>query len=47
MLTAKFKPQNTICHHHQFQRRNLAGEGYLTISVGPEGGIYLNLRIKS
>ena len=49
MLTAKFKPEEavTITPPSSISEKKLpAGEGYLTISVGPEGGIYLGTEDK-
>lgn len=49
MLTAKFKPEEavTITPPSSISEKKLSeGEGYLTISVGPEGGIYLGTEDK-
>ena len=49
MLTAKFKPEEavTITPPSSISEKKLPqGEGYLTISVGPQGGIYLGTEDK-
>ncbi len=49
MLTAKFKPEEavTITPPSSISEKKLpAGEGYLTISVGPTGGIFLGTEDK-
>jgi biopolymer transport protein ExbD len=50
MLTAKFKPEEavTITPPSSISEKKLPqGEGFLTISVGPEGGIYLGTEDKT
>ena len=50
MLTAKFKPEEavTITPPSSISEKKLpVGEGYLTISVGPDGGIFLGTEDKT
>jgi len=50
MLTAKFKPEEavTITPPSSISEKKLPpGEGYLTISVGPDGGIFLGTEDKT